>query len=367
MAIAQALHLEFQNRFERNGANVAFERYEIDLRRRRQARARVITDAMSRRGHALIFRLGRRRHCAFAAEQRRDDALAHQRFAARTVEENRVGHMVFPEQWCPEEERTRHGRRRGTAGLRFTDTAHAPRTILGAIADGFLNADRTFRVFYPTRPAAELIETRRIHAAPCAIPQRLTIFLNGAGAGGEHQLAANAAGVVFQRHAGAQHRLQHLNAKRTHLHFRAFQRRTARAIETVLALPRLHHAEGAIQNAAMGIDRHANAEVVRTVRRIAVEPGAVVDITIAGRGMGQRLGRLVNRIVVKFVEHEWFRKRAEGERQRCNCTELMQREHSAWAGSSTSKGFRRSRGQIALWRALLHVASGAATALRHRS
>ncbi len=97
-----------------------------------------------------------------------------------------------------------------------------------------VDADRTFRMLHPAGPAAELVETRRVHRAARAVPQRLPRFLDRARARREHQFTTDAAGVVFERHARAQQRFDDVDAERSDLHLGAFDRRAARTIETVL-------------------------------------------------------------------------------------------------------------------------------------
>lgn len=63
-------------------------------------------------------------------------------------------------------------------------------------------------------------------------------------------------------------------------------------------------AEVTIENASMWIDRHAEAEVARTVVVVAVKPGAVVNIRIGAGGMRDGLWCLVDRIVVESIEQD---------------------------------------------------------------
>jgi hypothetical protein len=74
----------------------------------------------------------------------------------------------------------------------------------------------------------------------------------------------------------------------------------------MLSPARLHRAERAVDHAPVRIDRHADAEIIRAVVGVAVEPRPVIDIAVAGRRMSDRLGRLVNRKIVERVEHADF-------------------------------------------------------------
>ncbi len=53
----------------------------------------------------------------------------------------------------------------------------------------------------------------------------------------------------------------------------------------------------------MGINRQAKAKIPAAVFGVTVKPGTVIKIDIAGGWHGQRLGSLVDGIVVEFVEH----------------------------------------------------------------
>ena len=152
-------------------------------------------------------------------------------------------------------------------------------------------------------PAAELVEARRVHHRAWAGIKRLARFLDDRCAARKGEVAGNAAVIVVQHDAGAQHRLLNLDAKGADLHVGAFGRGATRAIEAMLASIARHDTEGAIENAAMRVDRHADTEIIGPVLRIAVEPCAVIDVAVAGRRMGDRFGRLMDRVIVELVEH----------------------------------------------------------------
>ena len=155
-------------------------------------------------------------------------------------------------------------------------------------------------------PAPELIETGRVHGAARTGPQRLPRFLNGGGTRRKRQIARDAAFVVVEHDARAPQRFDDLDAERSDLHVGTFCRGAPRPIKTMLAPIRLHDAECTIENAAMRINRHTDAEVIGTVGCVAVEPRAVVDVAVARRRMGDRLRRLVNGVVVQLVQHVLF-------------------------------------------------------------
>ena len=194
-------------------------------------------------------------------------------------------------------------RLRRAARLGLADAAHAPRTVLGAVTDRLAHLDLAVRAADDAAPAAELVEARGVHRPPSPAPQDLPRLLDRRRARREDQVARDATLVVLEHHARPLHRFDDLDAERSDLHLGAFGRRAPRAVETVLACVRPNHAEGAVEDAAVRIDRHADAEVVGAVVRVAVEPSAVVDVAVAGRRVGDRLRRLVDRIVVELVQH----------------------------------------------------------------
>ena len=233
MAVAETFHLELEDRFHRDGSRFAGEIHEIDLGGRGEARAAVVLHAMARGGHAFVAAVLHAWHGRFVRIERCDDAFAHQRFAFRAVEEDRVRDVVFPEQRGPQEEdAARHHRR--TAGFRFADTAHAPRAILRAVA--LVHLDLAVGMTNDAGPAPELIEARRVHGAARAGPQRLARFLNGAALRAEN-VRSHAMPLLLSssttrvRFSGS----THFDAERTHLHVGAFHRCAPRTVEAVLA------------------------------------------------------------------------------------------------------------------------------------
>ena len=194
-------------------------------------------------------------------------------------------------------------RRRRAARLRLADPTHAPRAVLGAAAHCVVHGEAAVGMAHRTRPSPELVEAGGVHHSPRPRPQRLAGLLDRRGAGREREVAADAGDVVVEHHPGPPQRLDDLDAERPHRHVGALQGRPARPVEAVLSPAGLDHTECAIQHPAVRIDRHADAEVVRAVGRIAVEPGAVVDVAVRRGRMGDRLGGLVDRVVVQLVEH----------------------------------------------------------------
>ena len=59
----------------------------------------------------------------------------------------------------------------------------------------------------------------------------------------------------------------------------------------------------AVEDAEVRVQRGADAEVELAVVLVAVEPVAVVGVAVAGRGLRDRLRRLVDRVVVELAQH----------------------------------------------------------------
>ncbi len=70
-----------------------------------------------------------------------------------------------------------------------------------------------------------------------------------------------------------------------------------------MLLPVPNDAERRVHDAPVRVDGEGDAEVELAVPREAVEPVAVVGVAVAGRGVRQRLWRLVQGVVVVSGEH----------------------------------------------------------------
>src|SRR5882762_7711460 len=124
---------------------------------------------------ALVLAVLNAGHGGFRRVERCNDAFPDQGLTARTVEEDGVGNVVVPHQRRPEEEHPR-GNSRRAADLVLADAAHAPGTVLGPVADRFVDLDFTVRMAHHAAPAAELVEAGGVHRAPRARPKGLTGF-----------------------------------------------------------------------------------------------------------------------------------------------------------------------------------------------
>src|SRR4029078_2516803 len=67
-----------------------------------------------------------------------------------------------------------------------------------------------------------------------------------------------------------------------------------------------HDAQAAVEDAEVRVQRGADAEVELAVVLVAVGPVAVVGVPVAGRGLRDRLRRLVDRVVVELAEHRAY-------------------------------------------------------------
>src|SRR3981189_1124835 len=140
MSVAEALHLELEDWFEGDRARLAVVIDQVNLGGSRQPRAGNIVHPMARGRHAPVLSVLDAGHGGFRRIERRNDALPDQGLAARSVEEDGVGDVVVPHQRRPEEEHARWGCRRA-ADLTLADSAHAPRAVLGPMADRFVDMD----------------------------------------------------------------------------------------------------------------------------------------------------------------------------------------------------------------------------------
>jgi hypothetical protein len=72
----------------------------------------------------------------------------------------------------------------------------------------------------------------------------------------------------------------------------------------VLAAISFDNAKSTIHDPEVGINRHADAKIIRTIRRITIEPSSVIKSSVGGFWVSDRFWGLMNRIVVKFVKHD---------------------------------------------------------------
>jgi hypothetical protein len=63
-----------------------------------------------------------------------------------------------------------------------------------------------------------------------------------------------------------------------------------------------HHAERRVDDPAIAVDAQRGGEEERSVARVPVEEVAIVEVAVAGGGMRERLGRLVDRMVVERMQ-----------------------------------------------------------------
>ena len=185
----------------------------------------------------------------------------------------------------------------------LADPPHSPRPVLRPVPGLVVDRELTVGMTHRARPRAELVEAGGIHHAPHTGPQDLPFFLQCRGAGRERQIACQAGFVVVEDYAGSAQRFDDLESEGTHARLGAFLGRSSRRVEAVLEPTGLDRAERAVEDPAMWIDGQPDAEVLGGLLVVPVEPGAVVEVRVRGRRVRHGLGRLVDREVVEFVQH----------------------------------------------------------------
>jgi hypothetical protein len=221
------------------------------------------------------------------------------------LEDAEVRAAVPPVQRGPEEEDLRHARRRRAAGLGLAHWSDPPRPVLRPEDARDVDGERPPCVADLSLPAPELREARHVHRDPRAGSYRLAPLLDTGRARDERQVALDAGLVRLEHDARAAHRLHDLDPERSDARVRRVLRCAPRAVKGVL-LAVAHDREAAVQDSAVGIQAHPHGEVELPVVRVAVEPVAVVDVAVARRRVGDRLGDLVDRVVVESGEHAFL-------------------------------------------------------------
>ena len=230
-----------------------------------------------------------------------DHAVEVPGLAVLVLEEADVRAAVLPLERRPDERDAADLGRRRAGRRRIADRADPPAPVLGAVDARGIDAQRAPGVADLALPEAELVEARRLHAADAA-RDALEALLDVGGASDPAQLGGDAGLVVVDGDAQALHRLEDLELPRADLEVGRLLGRAARSVEGVL-LAVARDREAAVHDLEVRIERGADAEVELALVLVAVEPVAVVDVAIARRGPGDRLGRLVDRIVVELREH----------------------------------------------------------------
>ena len=219
------------------------------------------------------------------------------------LEHTEVRAAVVPVEGCPQEERLgRTGRARREAGIRTADATEAPAAVLGAVDARRVDGDGRAVVRDLAFPLAELGEAGDVHDRATAVVPYLATLLDACGAGGEREVGRDAGVVVVDGNADAAHRFEHLDLERADAEVGGLQWRASRRVERVLFTV-AHDAEAAVEDAEVRVQRGTDAEVELAVVLVAVEPVAVVGVAIAAHGRGDRLRRLVDRIVVELAQH----------------------------------------------------------------
>ncbi len=257
---------------------------------------------MRRAAHAVNLRFSSLGNLVLGAIQRRGECFAKQRLSTRPVKKYGLACVILPENRRPKKEdaRRHHGR---AMNPRLSDRTNAPGSILGSTAHLASHLNIPFRRTHTPAPGAKLIKPRCVHKATRPMPECLTPLLNGRAARREQELASKAALVVIQGHQCSSHGFDDIDAHWTGTHLGALGRGAARCEKAMLETTWTHDAKRAVENPEVRIHRHAYSKIVGSIRGIAVVPGSVVEIDIAGRRLRKWLRRLVHWIVVELIQH----------------------------------------------------------------
>src|SRR5262245_13430552 len=301
MRVPDALHAEADQRLEPDVVTRAVLLDQADLGRARAARAGQIDEAVLDPGEEARVRVLDARNLVRILVDRADHAVPVPGVSVGVLEQAHVRAAIGPVERRPQEEHLRRDLRRRAARVGNPDGPDPPGAVLGA--EGAPRVDREAAPGVPhlALPAPELIEARGVHRGPPA-PPRLAPLLDVRRARDPLEVAGDAGLVLGDHDAQPLHRLLDVDAERAHLHLRRLARDAARGVEGVL-LAVAHDREAAVHDAEVRIDGGADPEVVLAVLGVAVEPVAVVGVAVAGGGLRDRLGRLMDRVVVEAREH----------------------------------------------------------------
>src|SRR5439155_164873 len=103
-------------------------------------------------------------------------------------------------------------------------------------------------------------------------------------------------------HAERPERLDHLDRDRPEARLAGLGGRETRGVHRLLAAV-VDHGESRVHHAPVRVEAEGGAEEEVALAREAVEEVAVVEVPVAGPGVGDRLGRLVYEIVVEGGQH----------------------------------------------------------------
>src|SRR5207248_9679999 len=96
--------------------------------------------------------------------------------------------------------------------------------------------------------------------------------------------------------------LDHLDRDRPDARLAALGGRETRGVHRLLAAV-VDHGESRVHHAPVRVEAEGGAEEEVALAREAVEEVAVVEVPVAGPGVGDRLGRLVDQVVVEGGQH----------------------------------------------------------------
>ena len=183
-----------------------------------------------------------------------------------------------------------------------TQRAHTPRMVAHPKHTFVLEIDAPAFDLDIARPATELRIAGEIDRGPWPVGHGLATFIDSASHGIKTQLRDESPLPVVDQQTQAAHRINYLNLNRPDRGIATFGRRTSAREQRVLRTLEAH-AESSVGDIAIRIEAEGAAEYERTVFDKTLEEVAIVGIGVGGADVGQRLGRLVNEIVVEAGDH----------------------------------------------------------------
>jgi hypothetical protein len=118
----------------------------------------------------------------------------------------------------------------------------------------------------------------------------------------EQQVRRDPVLVLRDRHPQLPQRLDHFDLDRPHAHVHPVGPEALRRPHGAL-LPLVHHAEGGIEHAQVRVKAHRQGEVHLAVPAVAVEEVPVVEVPVGREHGVDRIGRLVDQVVVGWRQH----------------------------------------------------------------
>ena len=233
------------------------------------------------------------------ADHRQHGRARGPRHTVGVLEHDVVEDVVGEVERGPEEaqlgELAQRGHRR-----RRPDRPHAPRAVLAAPDREVVERQRVAGRPDRAGPRPELRRPRDVELQAHVRVAGLTRLLVGGRPGVERQLRLEAVLGCVDRQLRRPHRLDDVHRHRADRRDGAVVRRPARREHRALDAV-VDDAERSVDHAAVRVAAHRQGE--EHVLRVAVEPEPVVEVGVPVAGLGERHGRLVDRVVVEPGQH----------------------------------------------------------------